>query len=108
MPSAGSLAVEWLASGAVVTLLGALIRFAGWTWLLAGYDESTSSLPDDVVGEMAGNTVLRVGVAVLAVGALASVTDPPSSLTVLVGAAILLDVGRLLYRLNAGSAARTT
>lgn len=96
----GPLAIEWLASGAFVVLLGGLIKFAGWTWLLAGYSESTSPVPDDVVQDMAGNTILRVGIAVFAVGVLASVTDPPSYLPAVVGGVILADVGRLLYRLN--------
>jgi hypothetical protein len=37
MPSLGPLAIEWIASGLVVTVLGVLIKFAGWRWLLAGY-----------------------------------------------------------------------
>lgn len=52
---------------------------------------------------VAGNTVLRVGIAVFVVGLLESVTNPPSYLGVLVGAAIVLDVLRLLYRLNTWS-----
>jgi hypothetical protein len=107
MPSPGPLAVEWLASGAFVAVLGGLIRFAGWTWLLAGYDESTASVSDDAVREMAGNTILRVGIAVLVVGVVASVTDLPSYLSLLVAGAIVLDVARLLYRLNAGSPSGT-
>lgn len=103
MPSLGPLAVEWLAIGAFVVLLGALVKFAGWTWLVAGYSESNAAVSDDVVRDTVGNTVLRVGVAVLVVGALASVTSLPSYLTLAVGAVIVLDVARLLYRLNAGS-----
>lgn len=51
-----SLALEWLTSGFFVTILGALIKFAEWTWLLAGYSESTSDVPDDVVQDIAGPT----------------------------------------------------
>ncbi|WP_240728566.1 class I SAM-dependent methyltransferase [Halobellus limi] len=57
--------VEWLVAGGHLTVLGALIRFRGWTFLLAGYDE-TSRVPDDVAQQVAGNTVLRVGIAVFA------------------------------------------
>lgn len=47
--------------------------------------------------------VLRVGLAALAVGILESVTNPPSYLGVLVGAAIVLDVLRMVYRVNTWS-----
>jgi uncharacterized membrane protein YidH (DUF202 family) len=94
--------LEWLASGSLLLVAGVLIRFRGWTFLLAGYDE-TSSVPDDVVREAAGNTVVRVGVTVLVIGVLTFATNPPSSLGALVGALILLDVVQLLYRLNSWS-----
>lgn len=47
--------------------------------------------------------ILRVGIAVFGVGILESVTNPLSYLGVLVGAAIVLEVLRLLYRLNTWS-----
>jgi hypothetical protein len=97
-----SSALEWLAVGSLVTIAGALIRFRGWTFLLAGYDES-SSVPDNMVQNVAGNTVLRVGIAVFVVGILESLTTAPSDLGVLVGIVIVLDVLRLLYRLNTWS-----
>jgi hypothetical protein len=100
MPSIGPVAIEWVTSGAFVTILGALIKFAGWTWLLAGYSESSSSVPDDVVQDVAGNSILRIGIAVFGFGILASVTTLPSYLGIVVGAAILLAVLRLIYRLN--------
>lgn len=107
MVTLGPLALEWLASGLLITLLGVLIKFAGWTWLLAGYSESTSPVPDDVVQDMAGNTILRVGIAVFVFGILASMIDPPSYLDVIIGAVIVLAVLRLLYRLNTWSPPQT-
>lgn len=95
-------ALKWLAVGGLLMTAGVLIKFRGWTFLLAGYDE-TSPIPDDVMQDMAGNTVLRVGIAVFVVGILASVTNPPSYIGVLVEAVIVLDVLRLLYRLNTWS-----
>jgi hypothetical protein len=99
----GPRAIQWLGAGAVVTLPGALATFVGWSWLLAGYSKSTSSVPDEVVRDIAGNTVLRIGLALLGVGALAAVTDPPSSLDLVVAAAVVVAVGRLVYRLNTWS-----
>lgn len=108
MPSLGSLALEWLATGAFVLVFGALIKFAGWTWLLAGYSESTSPVPEDVVRDIAGNTVLRVGIAVFVFGVLASVMELPSYLEIVVGAIILVAVLRLLYRLNTWSPSQSS
>jgi hypothetical protein len=99
MLASTSSALEWLAVGALLTLAGALIRFRGWTFLLAGYDESVS-VPDDVVRGVAGNTVFRAGIAVFAVGVLAPVTDPPSSLGLVVGLLVVLDVVRTVYRVH--------
>lgn len=99
----GPRALQWLGAGALVTLLAVLVRVAGWTWLLAGYSKSSSAVPDEVVRDIAGNTLLRIGIALLGVGALAAVTDLPSSLGLLVSAAVVLAVARLIYRLNTWS-----
>ena len=99
----GPRALQWLGAGALVTLSGVLIKYVGWTWLLAGYSESTSPVPDEMVRDIAGNTVLRIGIALLGVGALAAVTDLPSSLGLVVAAAVVLAVARLIYRLNTWS-----
>jgi len=95
----GPVAVEWLAAGAIVAMLGGLVKFVGWTWLLAGYSESTSPVPDDVVRDIAGNTLLRVGIAVTVVGVFASVIELPSYFGLLVEATILVAVMRMLYQL---------
>lgn len=102
----GPRALQWVAGGAVVTLSGVLIKYAGWTWLLAGYSESTAQVPDEVVREIAGNTLLRIGIALLAVGVLAAVTTPPSALDLVVAVAVVLAVARLIYRLNTWSPSR--
>ncbi|MFA9518424.1 hypothetical protein ACERIT_14630 [Halopenitus sp. H-Gu1] len=95
-------ALPWLAAGILLLILGVLIKFRGWLFLLAGYDES-SSVPDNVVQDIAGNTVLRVSIAALVVGVLISVMNPPSYLDVLVGIVIVLDMLRMIYRLNTWS-----
>jgi hypothetical protein len=92
-------AIGWLGTGALLVVIGALIKYRGWTFLVAGYDE-TAPVPDDVVANVAGNTALRIGVALVAVGVVNVVTSPPSYVTLLVTGAIVLAVGRLIYRLN--------
>jgi hypothetical protein len=91
--------IEWTAVGTVLTAVGALIRFGGWTFLIAGYDESTA-LPEDVATSVVGNTVLRLGVAVIAFGVLTAVTSLPEYAVSLLGVVILAAVVRMLYRLN--------
>lgn len=102
MRELSSSALERLAVGYLLTIAGALIRFRGWTFLLAGHDES-SPVPDEVVQNVAGNTVLRIGLAVFTVGILASTMSPPSYVGILVGAVIVLDVLRMVYRVNTRS-----
>lgn len=92
-------AIEWLASGAVLVALGALIRFGGWTFLIAGYDES-APVPEEVAASMVGATVLRLGIAVVAFGVLAALSMLPPYAGLALGAVVLLAVGQLLYRLN--------
>ncbi|SDF75266.1 hypothetical protein [Halorientalis regularis] len=94
-----SIAVEFVGAGALLLALGYLIRFREWTFLLAGYDE-TSPVPSDVAASVAGNTVLRIGVAALVVGGAYAVADPPAALSTVFAAVVVLDVARLIYRLN--------
>ncbi|MFC5279050.1 DUF3784 domain-containing protein [Halorubrum rubrum] len=94
-----SLSVEWIAVGCLLTIVGWLIRFRGWTFLLAGYD-GTSSVPDEVVAEVAGNTVLRIGLAGIAVGVVVALVDAPAFLPTVYAIAVLFAVARLLYRLH--------
>lgn len=97
MLGVGTIAIEWFAVGIVLTVAGGLIKFRGWTFLLAGYDE-TSPIPDDVIADIAGNTVLRIGVATIAFGVVVSVADVPSYLPLVFEGVILVAVLRLLYR----------
>ena len=94
-----SIAVEFLGAGALLLVLGYLIRFREWTFLLAGYDE-TSPVPAEVAANVAGNTVLRIGVAALVVGGAYAVANPPAYLSGIFAAIVVLDVARLIYRLN--------
>jgi len=94
-----TLAIEWFGVGALLVVLGYLIKIRQWTFLLAGYDR-TSPVPDDVVADIAGNTVLRIGAAALVIGAVVTLTDVPGYLATVFEVAVLLAVGRLLYRLH--------
>jgi hypothetical protein len=94
--------IKWLACGAFTMFLGGVIK-SGWTWLLAGYSEPVSTVSDNVVEDMVGNTIFRVGIAIFGVGVLATVMALPSYLGVVVGGVILVDVGRLIYQLNTRS-----
>ena len=91
--------VATAAAGAFVTPLGYLIKFRGWTFLVAGYDDS-ASVPGDVVADAAGSTVLRVGLATIGYGLVVGFAEPSDLVGLLFAAAVLLAVGRLIYRLN--------
>lgn len=91
--------LEWLAVGGFLTIAGALIKFRGWTFLLAGYDES-ASIPDDIVQVVAGNTFLRIGTVVFLFGILNAAMGIPTYLGFVIGGVILLAVLRLIHRLN--------
>ena len=102
-----SMALQWLGVGVLLLTAGALIKFRGWTFLLAGYDK-TSPVPDEVVADIAGNTVLRIGLAEIALGVLIVITDIPSYLPVVFEVIILLAVVRLIYRPYTYTPANTT
>jgi hypothetical protein len=94
-----SVAVEWFAVGALLVALGALIKFRQWTFLIAGYDR-TSSVPEEVAADLVGNTVLRIGVAAGVIGAFVTFTSAPSYLGTIFEVVVLVAVARLLYRLH--------
>ncbi len=92
-------ATAWLGVGALLVVVGYLVRFQGWTFLLAGYDR-TSPVPEDAAAEIAGNTILRIGLASLGLGAVVVLADAPEYLSAVFAAVIVLAVARLVYRLN--------
>ena len=96
--------VEWIALGVLLTVLGGLIRFRGWTFLIAGYDES-SPIPAETVQNAGGNTIMRTGIVLIVAGVLTVRGNPPASLGPFVGAIIAVDVFRLIYRLHSWTAA---
>jgi putative flippase GtrA len=102
-----STALQWLSAGLVLLIVGVLIKFRGWTFLLAGYDE-TSPVPDEVVADVAGNTILRIGLAAIVLGVLIVITNVPSYLPTAFGGIIVLAVVRMIYRLRTYSPANMT
>jgi len=99
MVGISSEAIGAVGTGGVVLIIGYLIKYRHWTFLIAGYDQSRS-VPDDVVAEIAGSSVLRIGIATVAWGVIEVVTTPPDYLGLLFAAAVIGAVGRLVYRLN--------
>lgn len=95
----GGGALEWLVAGTLLVLAGALVKFRGWTFLLAGHD-STAAVPEAVVADVAGSTVLRVGIATAALGAVMLQTELPSRLRLLFGALVVVAVLRMVYRVR--------
>lgn len=92
--------ITGLVSGLFTTLIGYLIKFHGWTSLVAGYDQFFSSVPEEAVAEIAGGTTLRIGVAILVLVCLGFFFIIPDYVYIIFAFGMLLAVGRLLYRLN--------
>jgi len=103
----GSIAVEWFGVGALLAALGALIKFRQWTFLVAGYDRS-SSVPKEVVADVVGSTVLRIGLAAIGLGVAFTLVDAPSYVATLFEAVVVFAVARLLYRLRTYSPSNAT
>jgi len=90
-----STALQWLSAGLVLLIAGVLIKFRGWTFFSAGYDE-TSPVPDEVVADVAGNTILRIGLAAIVLGVLIVSTDVPSYIPTVFGGIIVFAVVRMI------------
>lgn len=101
MPGAVPLDFGWLVAGVLLLGLAYLIRGRGWTFLVAGYDES-SAISERVVATTVGNLALRVGMLSVLAGLLAPRLNTRYLGAVIAGL-IVLDTALLLYRLNAGS-----
>lgn len=103
MPLSGEAAIA-AGVGVGTVFVGYLIRFRGWTFLVAGYDR-TVGVDDELVADVVGSMVLRVGLATLAVAALAAFGSLTDLVELVFVAAVLLEVGRTVYRLNAATRA---
>ncbi|QLH76213.1 DUF3784 domain-containing protein [Halosimplex rubrum] len=90
---------ESIAIGGALAAVGYLIAVRGWTFLVAGFDRTSAADPE-AVGDIVGNAVIRVGVALAVVGALAAAGRAPDLLYTALAAVILLVVARTLYRVN--------
>jgi hypothetical protein len=106
MLESSSSAGPWVSAGILLVIIGTLIKFRGWTFLVAGYDEF-SSVPANTVANLAGNTILRIGIAALVLGGLIAITEITPYLPTVFGVIVLLDVARLIYRLNTYSPSNT-
>ncbi|QLH80366.1 DUF3784 domain-containing protein [Halosimplex pelagicum] len=88
-----------VALGGALVVVGYLIAARGWTFLIAGFDRTSAADPD-AVGDVVGNAVIRVGLAVAVVGGATGAGYVPDEANFALAAAILLVVARLLYRVN--------
>jgi hypothetical protein len=95
--SSGALLVAL--SAAVLLAFGYLIKFQGWTFLVAGYDASTE-IPAEYVGDVVGSTFLRLGIALLAYAAVVAVGAETRLFELLFWGVFVLAIARMLYRVN--------
>jgi hypothetical protein len=94
LPKSG---VATIVVGVGILILGYLIKFRGWTFLLAGHDPNNVT-DEDALSDLAGGTVLRVGIVVLVFGGLVAAGLTTPILETAVAVAILIVVVRYIYR----------
>lgn len=85
--------------GVGLLVLGSLIRFRQWTFLIAEYNESTD-IPRAVAATLVGNFFLRVGIVALVFGYVLTQAYASPWLAPLFGILVTLDTGRLVYRFS--------
>lgn len=90
---------EALLAGFAILILGYLIKYQEWTFLIAGYDASTE-VPKSLAANIVGNLAIRVGVATMLFGVFAAVTSIPQAVAFAFAALIFLTVARAIYRLQ--------
>lgn len=90
---------EGLLIGIVTLLLGYLIKYQEWTFLIAGYDDS-SRVPKHVAADIVENFAIRVGIAVASFGAIVAVASVPEAIILACVAIIVLGTPRVIYRLH--------
>lgn len=84
-------------AGIAILIAGYLIKFQGWTFLLAGHNPDNVS-DEDALADLAGGTVLRVGIVVLILGGLIATGLATPILKIVVGIAVVIMIARYIYR----------
>jgi hypothetical protein len=84
--------------GALCLVLGVCMAVFNWTFLIAGYDES--SIPDRVAGRMVGSFLVGVGLVTAGYGVALTNYNPPEWIGLLIAVAVIAATGQLIYRLN--------
>ncbi|EMA46761.1 DUF3784 domain-containing protein [Halococcus saccharolyticus] len=96
LPESGALTVL---VGLGVLVLGYLIKFRGWTFLLAGYDPNAVT-DEAALADLAGGTIIRIGLTVVVFGIVTAVGATSSLLDTVFAIAILVAAVRLVYRVR--------
>lgn len=89
-----------LVVGIGVLVLGYLIKFRGWTFLLAGYDPSAVT-EEEALADLAGGTILRIGLAVIVFGGISAAGLTTPIIEGVFAIVIILAVAQLIYRSRA-------
>lgn len=89
--------------GIGILVAGYLIKFRGWTFLLAGYDPNAVT-DEEALADLAGETILHIGLAVIAFGGAVAAELTRPVVEGIFAVAILIAAGRLIYRARAYTA----
>jgi uncharacterized membrane protein YfcA len=84
--------------GALCLVLGVCMAVFKWTFLIAGYDDS--SIPDRMAGRMVGAFLILVGLVTAGYGVALTQYRPPEWIGLVIAVAVIAGTGQLIYRLN--------
>lgn len=95
---------EALLAGLGILILGYLIKYREWMFLIAGYDASTE-VPKLVAASIVGNLAIRVGIATMLFGVFTAGTSIPEAIAFAFAVIVLFAATRAIYRLQTYQAA---
>ncbi|AHG02271.1 hypothetical protein HALLA_20430 (plasmid) [Halostagnicola larsenii XH-48] len=90
---------EALLAGLGIFILGYVIKYREWSFLIAGYDASTE-VSKSVAASVVGNLAIRVGIATMLFGVFAAGSSIPEAVAFAFAAFVLLAAARAIYRLQ--------
>jgi len=92
--------------GSLCVVLGFCMAVFNWTFLIAGYDDSTE-IPATVAGRMVGGFMMLIGTVTASYGVILTRYGPPDWIGLLLALFVLAVTGQLIYRLNTYERAET-
>jgi hypothetical protein len=94
LPESG---VSIIVVGFGILILGSLVKYQGWTFLLAGHNPSNVT-DEEAIADLAGGTLLGISLVIIVFGGLVATGFTPPILETVVTVVILIAVAQYVYR----------